>query len=58
MRSVTLHHEAEIELWHAVDYYEEIATGLGLDLEKEVRQAIARMRKKPYYWRERVLKAN
>jgi len=39
MNPLIVHEDAERELWEAVDYYETKSTGLGLDLEKEIRQA-------------------
>ena len=36
MTGVTIIHEAEVELWEAVAYYEERARGLGLDFEIEI----------------------
>lgn len=40
MKRVIIHEDAEKELWHAVEYYEDKVTGLGLDLdlENEVRK--------------------
>ncbi len=33
MKKIIIHDEAERELWHAVDYYEDKVAGLGLDFE-------------------------
>lgn len=35
MNDVIILHEAEVELWEAVAYYEDKAAGLGLDFENE-----------------------
>jgi hypothetical protein len=36
MTNVTILHEAEVELWEAVAFYEERYPGLGLDFETEI----------------------
>ena len=33
-------HEAEVELWEAVAYYEDRAAGLGLDFEAEIERSV------------------
>jgi hypothetical protein len=40
MTQATILHEAEVELWEAVVYYEERAAGLGLDFEAEVKRSV------------------
>ena len=40
MTPATILHEAEVELWEAVAYYEERSSGLGLDFETEVEQSV------------------
>ncbi|MBS3805844.1 MAG: type II toxin-antitoxin system RelE/ParE family toxin [Oleiphilaceae bacterium] len=46
----TFHPAAEAELNHAVDYYEAIQPGLGMDFAEEVGQAIGRAVKFPKAW--------
>lgn len=50
MKHIIVHHEAELELWQAVDYYESKCAGLGLDLEQEVRRAFINIQKTPNRW--------
>ena len=38
MKSVIIHEDAEKELWHAVEYYENKVDGLGLDFENEIQK--------------------
>ncbi len=33
MKKIIIHEEAEKELWHSVDYYEDKVAGLSLDFE-------------------------
>ncbi len=40
MIQATILHEAEVELWEAVAYYEEQAAGLGLDFEAEIERSV------------------
>ena len=40
MTDVTILHEAEVELWEAVAYYEERSPGLGLDFEIEIERSL------------------
>ena len=40
MTEVTFLHEAEVELWDAVAYYEDKAAGLDLDFEVEIERSI------------------
>ena len=44
------HPAAEAELNEAIDYYESIQPGLGIDLAEEVQQAIARATSFPQAW--------
>jgi hypothetical protein len=46
----SFHPAAEAELNAAIDYYESIQTGLGIDLAKEVERAVARAVKFPVAW--------
>lgn len=39
MKKIIVHHEAEVELWQAVNYYESKRLGLGLEFEKETSRA-------------------
>ncbi|HMO05871.1 MAG TPA: type II toxin-antitoxin system RelE/ParE family toxin [Kiritimatiellia bacterium] len=41
MTNFTFLHEAEVELWAAVTYYEERSPGLGLDFQTEIEQVLA-----------------
>lgn len=50
MIPVTLLHEAEIELWEAVAYYEDKATGLGLDFASEIERMLAELGIAPERW--------
>ncbi len=50
MTSITFLHEAEIELWDAVSYYEDNAQGLGLDFEKEVERSVQAISESPERW--------
>ena len=50
MTSVTFLHEAEIELWEAVAYYEDKAHGLGLDFENEIERAVQTIADSPERW--------
>ena len=42
--------EAEVELWEAVAYYEDKASGLGLDFEAEIERAIKTIQQAPERW--------
>jgi plasmid stabilization system protein ParE len=46
----TFHPAAEAELNKAIDYYESIQPGLGINLAEEVQQAVARAVKYPRAW--------
>lgn len=50
MTAVSLLHEAELELWEAVAYYEDKADGLGLDFAAEVEQALEILSESPERW--------
>ena len=50
MTDVTILHEAEVELWEAVAYYEERATGLGLDFETEIERSVQVIAEHPERW--------
>ncbi len=47
MTPATILHEAEVELWEAVAYYEDKAAGLGLDFEAEVERSVLSIRESP-----------
>ena len=47
MIPVTILHEAEVELWEAVAYYEEQSKGLGLDFEAEIEESLQTIRHFP-----------
>jgi toxin ParE1/3/4 len=53
MKKIRLHPEAEKELWHAVDFYESVRAGLGLDLEEEIRHAFAAIEESPQTYPQR-----
>ena len=48
--SFSFHPEAEMELNEAIDYYEEIESGLGFDFSHEVYSAIQRSVSLPKAW--------
>lgn len=50
--SFSFHPEAEAEFRAAIEWYEERATGLGLDLASEVREAIGRAQSMPHAWQQ------
>lgn len=50
MTEVTILHEAEVELWEAVAYYEDKAKGLGIDFESEVERSLHTIRESPERW--------
>lgn len=50
MLPATILHEAEVELWEAVAYYEDKASGLGLDFEAEIERAVQTIRQSPKRW--------
>ncbi len=43
-------HEAEVELWKAVAYYEDKAAGLGLDFETEIERSVQTIAESPERW--------
>lgn len=45
-------HEAEIELWQAVEYYEGRQPGLGLDFLNEVEYSLQAIQHSPDRWRQ------
>jgi hypothetical protein len=47
--------EADLELSKAVDYYEEIHSGLGLDFEREVKENVFKIAENPEIWALRAL---
>jgi plasmid stabilization system protein ParE len=50
MSSVTILHEAEVELWEAVAYYEQQSTGLGLDFGAELEASLEAICYAPERW--------
>ena len=50
MTAISLLHEAEVELWEAVGYYEEKAAGLGLDFAAEVEASLESLKECPERW--------
>jgi toxin ParE1/3/4 len=50
MMTVTILHEAEVELWEAVAYYEGKARGLGLDFQTEIERSIRTISEFPESW--------
>ena len=50
MTQVTILHEAEVELWDAVSYYDDKATGLGLDFEAEMERSVRTVCESPERW--------
>ncbi|HSW02635.1 MAG TPA: type II toxin-antitoxin system RelE/ParE family toxin [Sedimentisphaerales bacterium] len=50
MTSIAILHEAEIELWEAVEFYENRCAGLGLDLEREIKAAVEGIQQSPARW--------
>jgi hypothetical protein len=40
MTAPTILHEAEVELWEAVEYYESRSPGLGLDFQAEIEASV------------------
>ena len=50
MTPATILHEAEVELWDAVAYYENKALGLGVDFEAEVERSVQTIRRFPERW--------
>ncbi len=52
MKRIIIHGEAEKELWHAVDYYEDKVAGLGLDFEYEIQKALISIQIHPNIYTE------
>jgi hypothetical protein len=50
MTLITVLHEAEVELWEAVQFYENRCAGLGLDFEKGIKAAIELIQQSPGRW--------
>jgi toxin ParE1/3/4 len=50
MTATTILHEAEAELWEAVEYYESRSQGLGLDFQVEVQAAVEAIAESPDRW--------
>jgi len=50
MNDVIILHEAEVELWEAVAYYEDKAAGLGLDFENEIERSVQTIAEHPECW--------
>ena len=50
MMPVTILHEAEVEMWDAVAYYEDKSRGLGLDFEAEVERSVDTVKRFPERW--------
>lgn len=47
MKKIIIHEDAEQELWHATDYYEDKVAGLGLDFENEIQRALISIQENP-----------
>jgi len=50
MTQAIILHEAEVELWEAVAYYEDQAAGLGLDFEAEIERSVQALCETPERW--------
>lgn len=50
MTGITILHEAEVELWKAVAYYEEKSAGLGFDFETEIERSLETITEHPERW--------
>jgi len=50
MMSATILHEAEVEIWDTVAYYEDKSPGLGLDFEAEVERSVDTVKRFPERW--------
>jgi toxin ParE1/3/4 len=50
MTPVTILHEAEVEIWDAVAYYDEKAPELGLDFLSEIESTLETIREAPNRW--------
>lgn len=50
MKPAEFHHEAAAEFEAAVDYYENCAPGLGVDLRQDVEAAVKKIQARPSRW--------
>lgn len=50
MTPATILHEAEVELWEAVEYYESRSPGLGLDFHTEIEASVDAISQSPDRW--------
>ena len=50
MTPTTILHEAEVELWEAVEHYESRCPGLGLDFEAELEASFEAVSRYPERW--------
>lgn len=50
MMPVAILHEAEVEIWDAVAYYEGKSPGLGLDFEAEIEHSVDTVKRFPECW--------
>jgi len=50
MTAATILHEAEVELWEAVEYYESRSPGLGLDFQAEIEASVHAISQAPDRW--------
>lgn len=53
MTGTTILHEAEVELWDAVEYYESCCPGLGLDFQSEIEASVHAISQFPDRWPNR-----
>lgn len=53
MIPATILHEAEVEIWESVHYYEAKCPGLGTDFINEVESVLVSIRTTPNLWRVR-----
>jgi toxin ParE1/3/4 len=50
MTATTILHEAEVELWEAVEYYESRSPGLGMDFHGEIEASVGAISQSPDRW--------
>lgn len=50
MTATTILHEAEVELWEAVAYYESRSPGLGLDFQADIEASVHAISQAPDRW--------
>lgn len=50
MTATTILHEAEVELWAAVEYYEARSPGLGFDFQVEIEASVRVISQSPDRW--------